>query len=234
MNLNTIRAVQRPTSAAEVTSWRNGVAWLAGGTWLYSEPQPALDTLIDLEGLGWPPLETTSAGLTIAATCRIAELYRYSGPVEWKALPLIRQCCDAFLASFKIWNAATVGGNVCMSLPAGPMTSLTSALQGVCTLLPRQEPPREIPVVDFVIGNTELHRKCLNFRELHLRHLPRSNLNPPAVQNWRAAASSARAPSRLGAPSTGMSFRTRRRRGFCRSNWSSTGCMWRQYGQRRS
>jgi CO/xanthine dehydrogenase FAD-binding subunit len=52
MNLNTIRAVQRPTSAAEVTSWRNGVAWLAGGTWLYSEPQSALDTLIDLEGLG--------------------------------------------------------------------------------------------------------------------------------------------------------------------------------------
>ena len=45
MNLNTIRAVQRPTSAAEVTSWRNGVAWLAGGTWLYSEPQSALDTL---------------------------------------------------------------------------------------------------------------------------------------------------------------------------------------------
>jgi len=55
MNLNTIRAVERPSSAAEIASWRDGVAWLAGGTWLYSEPQPALDTLIDLEGLGWPP-----------------------------------------------------------------------------------------------------------------------------------------------------------------------------------
>jgi CO/xanthine dehydrogenase FAD-binding subunit len=55
MNLNNIRAVERPSSAAEIASWRNGVAWLAGGTWLYSEPQPALDTLIDLEGLGWPP-----------------------------------------------------------------------------------------------------------------------------------------------------------------------------------
>jgi hypothetical protein len=43
--------------------------------------------------------------------------------------------------------------------------------------------------VDFVIGNTELHRKCLNFRELHLRHLLRSNFNLPAAQNWRAAAS---------------------------------------------
>jgi CO/xanthine dehydrogenase FAD-binding subunit len=105
-----------------------------GGTWLYSEPQPAFDTLIDLEGLGWPPLETKPEGLTIAATCRIAEFYRYSGAAIWKALPLIRQCCNAFLASFKIWNAATVGGNVCMSLPAGPMTSLTSAMQGVCTV----------------------------------------------------------------------------------------------------
>jgi CO/xanthine dehydrogenase FAD-binding subunit len=170
MNLNTIRAVQHPASAMEVTSWRDGVAWLAGGTWLYSEPQPALDTLIDLEGLDWRPIEATSAGLTIAATCRIAELFRYSGPAEWKALPLIRQCCNAFLASFKIWNAATVGGNVCMSLPAGPMTSLTSAMQGVCTLLPRQGAPREILVIDFVTGN---HRNVLCpgelLRSIHLQ-----------------------------------------------------------------
>src|SRR3984957_16667018 len=174
MNLNPIRAVERPSSAAEIASWRDGVAWLAGGTWLYSGPQPALDTLIDPEGLVWPPLETTSDVLTIAATGRIAEFYRYSGPEEWKALPLIRQCCDAFLASFKIWNAATVGGNVCMSLPAGPMTSLTSAMQGVCTLWPRQGPPREIPVVDFVTVN---HRNVLRPGEL-LRsiHLPAAAL----------------------------------------------------------
>ena len=38
--------------------------------------------------------------------------------------PLINQCARAFLASFKIWNMATVGGNLCMSLPAGPMISL--------------------------------------------------------------------------------------------------------------
>jgi CO/xanthine dehydrogenase FAD-binding subunit len=179
MNLNTIRAVERPSSAAEIASWRDGVAWLAGGTWLYSEPQPALDTLIDLEGLGWPALETTSEGLTIAATCRIAEFYCYSGPAEWRALPLIRQCCNAFLASFKIWNAATVGGNVCMSLPAGPMTSLTSAMQGVCTLWPRQGPPREIPVVDFVTGN---HSNVLRPGELL-----RSILLPAAALTRRTA-----------------------------------------------
>ncbi len=84
-----------------MTSWRDGDAWLAGGTWLFSQPQPALDTLIDLEGLGWPALETSSAGLTIAATRRIAELYRYAPPPDWTAAPLIGPCCNAFLASWK-------------------------------------------------------------------------------------------------------------------------------------
>ncbi len=54
MNLTTIRSVQRPASADAITAWRDGNAWLAGGTWLFSEPQPALDTLIDLEQFGWP------------------------------------------------------------------------------------------------------------------------------------------------------------------------------------
>ena len=77
-------------------------------------------------------------GSTIAATCRIAELYRLRRRrPNGRAAPLFRECCDAFLASFKIWNAATVGGNICMSLPAGPMISLTAALEGVCTLWPR-------------------------------------------------------------------------------------------------
>ena len=51
MNLNTVTAFRRPASADEITEWRNGYAWLAGGTWLFSEPQPATDTLIDLDQL---------------------------------------------------------------------------------------------------------------------------------------------------------------------------------------
>jgi CO/xanthine dehydrogenase FAD-binding subunit len=174
MNLNTIRAVQRPASADEVGAWRDGNAWLAGGTWLFSEPQPAVDTLIDLEQLGWPALESSADGLTIAATCRIADLYRLSAPTEWTASPLFRECCNSFLASFKIWNTATVGGNICMSLPAGPMISLTAGLEGLCTLWPRGEPPRTVPVVDFVTGN---HMNVLQSGEL-LRsiHLPASAL----------------------------------------------------------
>ena len=54
--------------------WRQGDAWLAGGTWLFSEPQPHLRRLIDLQNLGWQPLAITEASLEIAATCTIAEL----------------------------------------------------------------------------------------------------------------------------------------------------------------
>ena len=175
MNLNTIVEVKRPGSADEVGQWRDGYAWLAGGTWLFSEPQIATDTLIDLDGLGWPPLSVTSAGLEIAATCRIVDLHAFKGPAEWQAVPLFRDCINAFLMSFKIWNAATAGGNICMSLPAGAMISLTAALEGVCTLWPRNGTPREVPVVDFVTGN---HKNVLRKGEL-LRsiHLPAAALS---------------------------------------------------------
>jgi CO/xanthine dehydrogenase FAD-binding subunit len=153
MNLNTVTALHHPKSATEIAEWRNGLAWLAGGTWLFSEPQPTTDTLIDLGHLDWPALEASPAGLAIGATCRIAELYRFEAPTEWIAAPLIRECCDALLASFKIWNAATVGGNICMSLPAGAMISLVVALEGRFTLWPRDGAPREVASVDFVTGN---------------------------------------------------------------------------------
>jgi CO/xanthine dehydrogenase FAD-binding subunit len=169
MNLNTVTAVRQPTSAAEIAQWRSGFAWLAGGTWLFSEPQPAIDTLIDLEQLGWPALEASPAGLEIGATCRIAELYRFETPREWIATPLIRACCNALLASFKIWNAATVGGNICMSLPAGAMISLVVALEGRFTLWPRDGAPRELPAIDFVTGNnTNVLRPGELLRKVHL------------------------------------------------------------------
>jgi CO/xanthine dehydrogenase FAD-binding subunit len=150
MNLNSVTALCHPTSAAAIAEWRDGYAWLAGGTWLFSEPQPATDTLIDLDHLGWPALEASPGGLEIGATCRIAELYRFEAPRAWIAAPLIRGCCEALLASFKVWNAATVGGNICMSLPAGAMILLVVALEGRCTLWPRDGAPRKVPAVGFV------------------------------------------------------------------------------------
>lgn len=163
MNLNTILEVKRPASSEQIDQWRDDYAWLAGGTWLFSEPQVATSTLIDLDGLGWAPLTSTTDGLEIAATCRIADLHAFKGPPAWRAVPLFHDCINAFLMSFKIWNAATVGGNICMSLPAGAMISLTAALEGVCTLWPRDGEPREVPVVEFVTGN---HQNVLQKGEL--------------------------------------------------------------------
>ena len=175
MNLNTITALRHPKSASEITEWRNGLAWLAGGTWLFSEPQPATDTLIDLGQLGWPALEASTVGIEIGATCRIAELYRFEPPKEWIAASLIRACCNALLASYKIWNAATVGGNMCMSLPAGAMISLVVALEGRVTLWPRDGAPREVASADFVIGN---HANVLRPGELLRKiYLPSSALS---------------------------------------------------------
>ena len=174
MDLNGIVAVKRPSSAAEITEWPAGHAWLGGGTWLFSEPQVHIDTLVDLESLGWPALQASADGLDIAATCRIVELDRFKAPAAWKAAPLFRECCRSLLASFKIWNEATVGGNICMSLPAGPMISLTVALEGVYTLWPRDSAPRNVAAADFVTGN---HANVLRPGEL-LRsvHLPATAL----------------------------------------------------------
>lgn len=202
MDINTVAEVVRPKRRETLAEWRAGDAWLAGGTWLFSELQPAVHRLVDLEILGWPSLEVTENGLTIAATCRIAELYHFAAPPEWTVAPLIRQCCNALLASFKIWNAATVGGNVCMSLPAGAMISLLTALQGVCLIWSPDGSERRVPVEQFVTGVREnalrpgellraievpmaaLHART-SFRQISLSRLGRSaalligTLSPP-------------------------------------------------------
>jgi CO/xanthine dehydrogenase FAD-binding subunit len=152
MDLNTVTDIARPRRRPDLPVWRDGDAWLAGGTWLYSEPQLAVTRLIDIVDLGWAAFEMTERGLRIAATCKIAELDAMTLPPTWIAAPLFGQCCRAFLASFKIWNMATVGGNLCMALPAGPMISLTAALDGVCTIWTRVGGERRVAVADFVQG----------------------------------------------------------------------------------
>ncbi|GIM93335.1 FAD binding domain-containing protein [Paractinoplanes toevensis] len=142
MDLNTVTEVISP---AEPGQWRPGDAWLGGGTVLFAEPRPHLSRLLDLAAAGWPALTLRDDVLEIAATCTIAELAA-------AGYEIARQCCQAFLASFKIWNMATVGGNLCAALPAGPMIALGAALDGVCLLL-GPDGAREVPVADFVTGD---------------------------------------------------------------------------------
>src|SRR3984957_14981071 len=153
MDLNTIIEVAHPTTRAQLPVWTTGDAWLAGGTWLFSEPQAHLTRLIDLADLKWPALTIGAENLTIAAACTAPQLDALPCPPDWIASPLINQCCRAFLASFKIWKTATVGDNICMSLPAGPMISLTAALDGICTIWKADRSERKIKIADFVTGS---------------------------------------------------------------------------------
>jgi CO/xanthine dehydrogenase FAD-binding subunit len=134
VDLPSIISVASPSTRSDLPPWQPGAAWLAGGTWLFSEPQPGLRTLTDLSALRWPALEGSEAGLRIGATCTIAALEAFEAPPEWRAGPLFAACCNALLGSFKVWNTATVGGNVCLSLPAAPMLALTVALDGVACI----------------------------------------------------------------------------------------------------
>ncbi|MFJ2648464.1 FAD binding domain-containing protein [Streptomyces sp. NPDC087420] len=150
MDLNTVTEVR---DARDAAPWLPGDAWLGGGTYLFSEPQPHLRRLVDLSRTGWTPVGTHPDGsLEIAATCTIAQLSRFAKELSAEAAPLFEECCRAFLASFKIWNMATVGGNLCNALPAGPMISLTVALDGVCLLRSQAGLLRRVPVTDFVTG----------------------------------------------------------------------------------
>ena len=70
---------------------------------------------------------------------------------------------------------STVGGNLCTSLPAGPVISLCAGLDGVATILGPGGTSRSVPVADFVTGDAT---NCLAPGEL-LRsvHLPASALS---------------------------------------------------------
>jgi CO/xanthine dehydrogenase FAD-binding subunit len=192
VNLNTIEEICRPTPHDSLPGeWIAGDGWLAGGTWLFSEPQPHLRRLLDLQGFGWEPITLLEEDLRIAATCTIAGLDAFRAPPDWLAAPLIGQCRRALLASFKVWNTATVGGNICMSLPAGPMISLATALHGQCNVIRHDGRHDRIAIEDFVTGDnrnvlqpgdllrsvdfplTALRRRTA-FRQMSLTNLGRS------------------------------------------------------------
>ncbi len=141
-----------PKTRAELPPWTAGAAWLAGGTWLFSEPQPNLRSLTDLATLGWPPFEAAAEHWRIAATCPIAALEAFTPPPHWTAAALFAPCARALLGSFKVRNAATFGGNICLGLPAAPMVALTVALDGSAWIWRHDGGDERLPMRDFVCG----------------------------------------------------------------------------------
>jgi CO/xanthine dehydrogenase FAD-binding subunit len=157
VDLNTVGVVDSPTDRDQLWPLGLGDAVLAGGTWLFSEPQPQLHRLVDVTAMGWPAISMGDNGVELAATCTVAEVSALSARLgadrpDWPAAPLMHQCCTALLASFKIWGAATVGGNICLGLPAGAMISLATALDGVATVWRADGDDYRLPVGELVIG----------------------------------------------------------------------------------
>lgn len=179
-----LTAVREVVDGRSTLPWEPGEAWLAGGTALFAEPRADLWRLRDLSRCGWPPLTVTEDGLEVAATCTISDLLAFArapGQPWPRTRKLIADCCRAFSSSFKVWNTATVGGNVCLALPAGPMISLAVALDGMCQVRGRGGRRSRVPVTDFVTGpgRTVLRPGDL----LRSLHLPAAALTRPVA--WR-------------------------------------------------
>lgn len=151
MDLYTVTSL-RPARARDDLRLAPGESVLAGGTWLFSEPQHDLTGLVDLTTLGWAPWTIHDGGLSVSATCTIAQLLEVPAPSAWAATPLVRACAEAFVMSFKIWSTATVGGNICLALPAGAMTSWAVALDATAVIWTPDGGERREPVSTFVRG----------------------------------------------------------------------------------
>lgn len=152
MDLCDVRTFRRAVSRDDLRL-DPGERFVAGGTWMFSEPQVGVNGLVDVTTMGWPALEVTGAGLRIAATCTIADLVAYPQQPGWTAQHLFADSANALLASFKIWHTATVGGNICRSFAAASMVSLAVALDGVAVIWPSDGGEVRVPVEVLITGN---------------------------------------------------------------------------------
>jgi CO/xanthine dehydrogenase FAD-binding subunit len=158
MDLTDVETVSAPACRDELSIVAPGDVVLAGGTWLFSEPQPHVRRLIDITRLNWEPITLSDNGIDLAATCTLAAIAALSDELAhshpaWRAAPLLRQCCSALLASFKICRTATIGGNICLSFPAGAMISLVSALGATLTVWRPDGTDYQVSATQFVTGS---------------------------------------------------------------------------------
>jgi CO/xanthine dehydrogenase FAD-binding subunit len=154
VDLNTVTTIRPARTRADLAALDGRTGVLAGGSWLFSEPQDHLTGLVDIATLGWPAVTEDAGGLSLAATCTLTEVARLSERLDWAAAPLFRQACTALHGSFKVWHVATIGGNLCTSLPAGPMTSLAAGLDADVVLWRADGSDAVLPAAAFVTGNT--------------------------------------------------------------------------------
>lgn len=152
MDLTAVAAYRRATTRQDL-ALAPGERFLAGGTWLFSEPNRDVTGLVDLSTMPWAPLEVSQDGLRIGATCTIAQLLELPAHLGWRAQPLFDEAAHALLASFKIWNEATVVGNVCRAYAAAAMLAACATLDGVAEIWEPGGGTRHEPVASLPTGN---------------------------------------------------------------------------------
>lgn len=152
MDLNTVTGYRFARTRADLIL-APGETFLAGGTWEFSDPKPHVTGLVDLTTMPWAPWERTAAGLTLSATCTIADLVKIPAEPGWHGHPLLAECAHGLLASWKVWNLATIGGNVARSFAAGAMIAMLATLDASALIWLPDGAERRIDVADIPTGN---------------------------------------------------------------------------------
>ncbi|MBW4561482.1 MAG: FAD binding domain-containing protein [Mojavia pulchra JT2-VF2] len=155
MDLPNVEGYLSPDDVQSITNWGNGWAWLAGGTWLFSEPQPYLKVLVDTQHLGWSEIEIQKNYLIIGATCPLIKLLEYSWSSEWIAVEGLKSAVSALAASLKVINVATVGGNICLALSVGTLAPIMVALDASYEIWNLKGESRQVAAKDFQIGSRQ-------------------------------------------------------------------------------
>jgi CO/xanthine dehydrogenase FAD-binding subunit len=133
MDLIHVNSVVRPRAEAALPGWAEGDAFVGGGTWLFSDPQPQVRRLVDLSALNWIPIIETPSEIIIAANCT----YRWLEAHDWPGLPAGRIFATAIRSlssSFKTYGLATVGGNIGLAFAKGMMTPVFITLDATYEL----------------------------------------------------------------------------------------------------
>jgi CO/xanthine dehydrogenase FAD-binding subunit len=154
VDLIDVEEVLRPQSESEIPAWRPGDAYVAGGTWLFSEPQPGIRRLIDLTDIPRTPLEQTSDGVRIAATCTYEELESNTQILD-RAGPLFSRAIRTLSSSFKTYGVATVGGNLCLAYAKSMMAPVCCALGATYELATPEGGRRNVAATQFQTGARE-------------------------------------------------------------------------------
>ncbi|MDZ8055701.1 MAG: FAD binding domain-containing protein [Aulosira sp. ZfuVER01] len=155
MDLPNIQTYLSPDDVENINNWSHDWAWLAGGTWLFSEPQPQLKVLVDIQRLGWSEIEVQGDSLIIGATCPLIKLLEYPWLGEWTAVEGLKSAVSALVASLKVINVATVGGNICLALSVGTLAPLMIALNASYEILNLRRESHQVAAKDFQIGSRQ-------------------------------------------------------------------------------